>query len=174
MLLPGGFGTLDEAFELLTLRADRQGAARADRAARRPRRHVLAARGSSSSRRELVERGYISPEDLDARAASPTTSTSRSRRSPASTATTTRMRFVDGRPRAAHAARARRRAARARSTTSSPTSSSAARSRSIDATPDEIADDDHVDLDRIAFRFDRHGWARLRELIDRLNDRPDP
>ncbi len=44
----------------------------------------------------------------------------------------------------------------------------------IDATPDEIADDDHVDLARVAFRFDRHGWSRLRMLIDRLNDRPDP
>ena len=42
----------------------------------------------------------------------------------------------------------------------------------IDATPEEIADDDHVDLARIAFRFDRRGWARLRMLIDRLNDRP--
>jgi uncharacterized protein (TIGR00730 family) len=41
----------------------------------------------------------------------------------------------------------------------------------IDATPEEIADDDHVDLERIAFRFDRHGWARLRMLIDRVNHR---
>jgi uncharacterized protein (TIGR00730 family) len=30
----------------------------------------------------------------------------------------------------------------------------------VDATPDEVADDDHVD---------RRGWARLRMLIDRLN-----
>ena len=41
----------------------------------------------------------------------------------------------------------------------------------IEATPAERADDDHVDLERIAFRFDRHGCARLRELIDRLNGR---
>jgi hypothetical protein len=40
----------------------------------------------------------------------------------------------------------------------------------IDATADEIDDDDHVDLPRIAFRFDRRGWSRLRMLIDRLND----
>jgi uncharacterized protein (TIGR00730 family) len=39
----------------------------------------------------------------------------------------------------------------------------------IAATAEEIADDDHVDLARLAFRFDRHGWARLRMLIDRLN-----
>jgi hypothetical protein len=41
----------------------------------------------------------------------------------------------------------------------------------ITATPAEQADDDHVDLDRIAFRFDRQGFARLRGLIDRLNGR---
>jgi uncharacterized protein (TIGR00730 family) len=41
----------------------------------------------------------------------------------------------------------------------------------IEPTPAERADDDHVDLDRIAFRFDRHNHARLRELIDRLNER---
>src|SRR5262249_42177414 len=40
-----------------------------------------------------------------------------------------------------------------------------------DATADEIADDDHVDLARVAFRFNRHGWSRLRTLIDRLNAR---
>jgi len=38
-------------------------------------------------------------------------------------------------------------------------------------TPAEEADDDHLDLERIAFRFDRHGFARLRALIDRLNGR---
>jgi uncharacterized protein (TIGR00730 family) len=41
----------------------------------------------------------------------------------------------------------------------------------IEATPAERADDDHVDVDRIAFRFDRLNYARLRELIDRLNGR---
>jgi hypothetical protein len=44
----------------------------------------------------------------------------------------------------------------------------------IGATPEELADDDYVDLARLAFRFDRHGWARLRMLIDRLNGRADP
>jgi uncharacterized protein (TIGR00730 family) len=44
----------------------------------------------------------------------------------------------------------------------------------IEATPEEVADDDHVDLARVAFRFDRHHWSRLRMLIDRLNERPDP
>jgi uncharacterized protein (TIGR00730 family) len=44
----------------------------------------------------------------------------------------------------------------------------------IGPTPEEVADDDHVDLERIAFRFDRHGWARLRMLVDRLNGRAAP
>jgi uncharacterized protein (TIGR00730 family) len=39
----------------------------------------------------------------------------------------------------------------------------------IETTKAELEDDDHVALPRLAFRFDRHGWARLRMLIDRLN-----
>jgi len=41
----------------------------------------------------------------------------------------------------------------------------------IPTTKAEVADRDHVDLPRLAFRFDRHGWARLRMMIDRLNGR---
>jgi uncharacterized protein (TIGR00730 family) len=41
----------------------------------------------------------------------------------------------------------------------------------IEATPAEVADDDHVDLARVAFRFNRRGWSRLRAMIDRLNGR---
>ncbi len=33
----------------------------------------------------------------------------------------------------------------------------------------EIADDDALDLTRLRFRFDRHGFARLRELLNRIN-----
>ncbi|HEV2209471.1 MAG TPA: LOG family protein [Verrucomicrobiae bacterium] len=39
----------------------------------------------------------------------------------------------------------------------------------IDATADEIADDDNVDLPRIAFGFNRRDYGRLRQLIDVLN-----
>jgi uncharacterized protein (TIGR00730 family) len=39
----------------------------------------------------------------------------------------------------------------------------------IHATPEEIADDDHVDLPRIAFGFNRRDYGRLRQLIDALN-----
>ncbi len=41
----------------------------------------------------------------------------------------------------------------------------------IEPTPEEIADNDHLDLDRIAFRFDRAHWARLREMINVLNNK---
>jgi uncharacterized protein (TIGR00730 family) len=39
------------------------------------------------------------------------------------------------------------------------------------ATAAEATDGDHVDLARLGLRFDRHGWSRLRVLIDRLNGR---
>ena len=39
----------------------------------------------------------------------------------------------------------------------------------IEATPEEIADDDHVDLPRISFGFNRRDYGRLRQLIDVLN-----
>lgn len=39
----------------------------------------------------------------------------------------------------------------------------------IEATPAEIDDDDHVHLPRIAFVFNRIHFARLRTLVDRLN-----
>jgi uncharacterized protein (TIGR00730 family) len=40
----------------------------------------------------------------------------------------------------------------------------------IEATDAERRDDDHVDLHRLAFRFDRRSWAGVRRLIDALND----
>jgi len=35
--------------------------------------------------------------------------------------------------------------------------------------PPEVSGDDHLDLPRVALRFDRHGFGRLRMLIDALN-----
>ena len=40
----------------------------------------------------------------------------------------------------------------------------------IEPTPEEIEDDDHVDLPRIAFGFNRRDYGRLRQLIDALNE----
>jgi hypothetical protein len=39
----------------------------------------------------------------------------------------------------------------------------------IDPTPEELADDDNVDMPRIAFGFNRRDYGRLRQLIDVLN-----
>jgi hypothetical protein len=39
----------------------------------------------------------------------------------------------------------------------------------IDATRAEVADGDHLEFARLAFWFDRRGWARLRMLIDAIN-----
>jgi uncharacterized protein (TIGR00730 family) len=39
----------------------------------------------------------------------------------------------------------------------------------IGTTPEEIADDDHPELPRISFGFNRHDYGRLRQLIDILN-----
>jgi hypothetical protein len=39
----------------------------------------------------------------------------------------------------------------------------------IEVTDAERRDDDHVDLHRIALRFDRRSWAGVRQMIDALN-----
>jgi len=39
----------------------------------------------------------------------------------------------------------------------------------IGATKPEVRDGDHIDLPRIMFEFDKHQWSMLRLLIDRLN-----
>jgi uncharacterized protein (TIGR00730 family) len=39
----------------------------------------------------------------------------------------------------------------------------------ISPTPEEIADNDHVELERIAFGFNRRDYGRLRQLIDAVN-----
>ena len=41
--------------------------------------------------------------------------------------------------------------------------------RAIDATPEEREDNDQVDLPRVAFGFDRRQYGRLRQLIDVVN-----
>ena len=44
---------------------------------------------------------------------------------------------------------------------------------SVEATPAEIRDDDAPELPRIAFKFDNRSFARLTELIHRINDLGD-
>jgi len=167
-MLPGGFGTMDETYELLTL---------VQTGKSQPAPIVLldvpggtfwsAWRGFVE--RELVNGGYIDKRDLDLvlitddveRAVDEVTGFYANYHS---------QRFVDGRLvlRLQHALD---------DATLDALNEEFAdiivrgRIERITATPAEQADDDHVDLERIAFRFDRHGFARLRGLIDRLNGR---
>ena len=168
VLLPGGFGTLDEAFELLTLVQTGKSVPAADRAARRARRHLLAHWCSSCSR-ELRDRHYMSAEDADLFvitddvdvALEEVTAFYRNYHS---------LRFVDGRPRVADedAAVGSRRSRR--STATSPTSSRTARSSRSPTSKAELAGSaTFADLARLCFRFDRHSYARLHSLIRRLN-----
>jgi hypothetical protein len=41
--------------------------------------------------------------------------------------------------------------------------------KTIKPTPEETEDNDHLQLARIAFNFNRHDYGRLRQLIDALN-----
>ncbi len=166
VLLPGGFGTLDEAFELLTL-------VQTGKAPPAPIVLLDVPGGTYWTtwlqfvEAELRDRGYISPHDLELVkitdnadvALEEITTFYRNYHS---------LRFVDGDlvlrmhtlPMAPELAALNEEFADIITRGPiAPTEPSKA----------ELADDDVPDLARVRFRFDRHGFARLRTLIDRLN-----
>ena len=166
-ILPGGFGTMDEAFELLTLMQtgktilapvvllDPAGSTYWDRW-----RDFVAA--------ELLEAKLISPADMDLFIIT----------SSVEEAADEMVRFYS----TYHSSRAvgQRLVLRLKREVSNDELATltsefgdiieAGEIERIDATDSEVADKDHLDLHRIAFRFNRHGYARLRLLIDALND----
>jgi uncharacterized protein (TIGR00730 family) len=171
VLLPGGYGTLDEAFELLTL-------VQTGKAQPGPIVLLDVPGGTYWTswarfvRTELMERRYIAEHDLALvritddvdEAVDEITGFFTNYHS---------QRFVDGRL-VMRLQRAPDDASGARLAEEFGDLLSRGGIDRIDATPAEIEDDDHLELERIAFWFDRHGWPRLRQLIDRLNGRARP
>ncbi len=168
-VLPGGFGTLDEAFELLTL-------LQTGKAAPAPIVLLEVPGGTywraweRFIREEVLARGLISDDDLQLYRITDDAEVARDEilgffRNYHS------IRFVGQRLviRLRAAPAAEEIAALDREFADIVTKGH------IDATgplPTEVADDDHVDLPRLVLRYDRARQGRLRSLIDALNRLP--
>jgi len=165
-LFPGGFGTLDEAFELLTL-------IQTGKSDLHPIVMVEAEGTGYWTAWEtlcdaLVDQGMISPADLNLYKV-----TTDLDEAVFEIVRFYRMyhsqRFVDGQL----VLRLRNEVSDELLAELSEEFSDIIRSGTIEAIPAtqaEVETDDNLDLPRIAFEFDRHGYGRLRALIDRLND----
>jgi uncharacterized protein (TIGR00730 family) len=165
-LLPGGYGTLDEAFETLTL-------IQTGKAQPAPI-VLLDVPGGTYWRRwlefvesELEQRHWISPEDLKLVLVTDDVDVAVDELT-GFYANYHSMRFVDGKLllRMTHAPDAEQLEALNHAFSDIVVKG---RIESVGPTKTEVRDKDFPELDRIAFRFDRRQWARLRELIDALN-----
>jgi hypothetical protein len=167
VLLPGGFGTLDEAFELLTLIQT----GKSDL-------HPIVLLDSPGGdfwgqfedfvRTQLVGRGYVAPEDLNLF----------KRTASAEEAVDEIMRFYTN----YHSQRVvRGRFVLRMQRLPSPGQIEALSKEFSDIlldgkievaepTQEEVRDEDALDKPRLAFAFDRMHFGRLRSLIDRLNE----
>jgi len=168
-VLPGGFGTLDEVFELLTL-------LQTGKAAPAPIVLLEVPGGTYWQswerfiRDEVVARGLVSPEDLVLVRVTDDVATATEE--------------IYGFFRNYHSIRyvgarliVRLRAAPSKAELADLNERFAdicvrGRIESAPAQPPEVAGNDHVDLPRIALHFDRASHGRLRALIDALNTLP--
>lgn len=172
VLLPGGYGTLDEAFELLTL-------VQTGKAQPGPIVLLDVPGGTyweswrTFVQTELMARGYTSPHDLCLVKITDDVDVAVAELL-GFFANYQSQRFVDGRL-VLRVLRAPDDDTLDVLTEEFSDIVTRGRIERVDPAPAEVADDDHLDLARVAFWFDRHGWPRLRELIDRLNGRePHP
>lgn len=171
VLLPGGFGTLDEAFELLTL-------VQTGKAQPGPIVLLDVPGGTYWTdwrlfvERELLARNYVSEHDLDMVLITDDVDVAVDE-IVGFYANYHSQRFVDGRLvlRVHHVPDDATLAALSEEFSDVVTRG---RIERVDPSPAEVSDDDHVDLGRIALWFDRHGWARLRALINRINEHARP
>ena len=165
-ILPGGFGTMDEAFELLTLMQTGKSLI-APVVLLDPEGSTYWDRWRDFVSKELLEAKLISPADMDLFMIT----------SSVEEAADEMVRFNS----TYHSSRAvgQRLVLRLKREPSDDELATltsefadiieAGAIERIEATDSEVADNDHLELHRIAFRFNRHGYARLRMMIDALN-----
>jgi hypothetical protein len=166
VLLPGGYGTMDEAFELLTL----------VQTGKAPPAPIVLLDVPGATywegwqtfvEAELLEPGYLSPHDLCFVKVTDDVGTAVDEIT-GFYSNYQSLRFVEGRlvlrmhraPGDAEIEALNRQFADLLTR---------GRIERVDAAPAEVADGDALDLDRLHVPFDRRNYARLRELIDRLN-----